>query len=71
MVEREHPGFARRHLAELERHRGVPSPHSTPESRLANLETAWRAIDAAVAAVPEIRFEALRHETSDLRRFCD
>ncbi len=52
--------FARSHLRELARHHSGPLAPATRESWLAHLRTAWRDIDAAVAAVPEIRFEA-RH----------
>jgi|GEM_PF-3002091 len=55
--------FARSHLRELARHHTGPSAPATRESWLAHLRTAWRDIDAAVAALPEIRFEA-RHRNS-------
>ncbi len=50
--------FAMRHLAELKRCRTVPPGATAWKDRLAHLDEAWRAIDAAVAAVPEIRFDA-------------
>ncbi len=49
--------FAMRHLAELKRCRSVPPGATTWKVRLAHLDEAWRAIDAAVAAVPEIRLD--------------
>jgi len=50
--------FARSHLRELARYHSGPSVPATRESWLAHLRTAWRDIDAAVAALPEIRFDA-------------
>ena len=55
--------FARSHLRELARHHSGPSAPATRESWLAHLRVAWRDIDAAVAALPEIQFDA-RHWTS-------
>jgi len=52
--------FARSHLRELARYHSGPSAPVTRESWLAHLRVAWRDIDAAVAAVQEIQFEA-RH----------
>jgi hypothetical protein len=52
--------FVQRHLAELARYRSGPPHPATPGSRLAHLRTAWMAIDTALAAVPEIQFDA-RH----------
>jgi hypothetical protein len=50
--------FARRVLAELERHRVMPSATESVKVRLAFLESAWMAIDAALASLCEIRFDA-------------
>ena len=47
--------FARRHLHELARYHSGPPLPATSESRMAHLSDAWRDIDAAVAAVPEIK----------------
>jgi hypothetical protein len=55
--------FARSHLRELARYHSGPSAPVTRESWLAHLRVAWRDIDAAVAAVQEIQFDA-RHRTS-------
>ena len=52
--------FARSHLRELARHHSGPLAPTTRESWLAHLRVAWRDIDAAVAALPEIQFDA-RH----------
>jgi hypothetical protein len=49
--------LARRVLAELERHRIQPATASNP-IRLAQLRQAWMAIDATMATLGEIRFEA-------------
>ena len=54
-----HP-FARRVLAELERHRVMPAAMEGEKVRLGFLESAWLAIDAALASLCEIRFEAQR-----------
>lgn len=51
--------FARRHLVQLARHRHLSATAST-DDRLAFLNSAWLAIDAAMASLGEIRFEA-RH----------
>jgi hypothetical protein len=50
--------FARRILAELERHRVMPSATQSVKVRLGFLESAWQAIDAAMASLCEIRFYA-------------
>jgi hypothetical protein len=50
--------FARSHLRELARHHSGPLAPATRESWLAHLRVAWRDIDAAIAAVPEIQFDA-------------
>ena len=50
--------FARSHLRELARYHSGPLAPATRESWLAHLRLAWRDIDSAIAAVPEIRFEA-------------
>lgn len=50
--------FARRVLAELERHRVMPYATESTNARLAFLESAWQAIDAALASLCEIRFDA-------------
>ena len=52
--------FARVLLGELARYYSGPPLPATPKYRQAHLRAAWMAIDAAVAAVPEIRFDA-RH----------
>lgn len=51
--------FARRHLEELAKYRDLPATASPPV-RLGFLRQAWMAIDAAMAAPGEIRFEARR-----------
>ena len=56
--------FARSHLRELARYRFGPSAPATRETWLAHLRQAWRDIDAAVAALPEIRFDARRRGES-------
>ena len=50
--------FVQRHVAELARYHSGPPLPATPKSRQAHLRAAWMAIDAAVAAVPEIQFDA-------------
>jgi hypothetical protein len=50
--------FARRVLAEMERHRVMPPATESTKVRLAFLESAWQAIDAALASLSEIRFDA-------------
>jgi hypothetical protein len=52
--------FARRVLAELERHRVMLPATESTTARLAFLESAWQAIDAALASLCEIRFDTLR-----------
>lgn len=52
--------FARRVLEELERHRVMPSATESVKVRLAFLESAWQAIDAALASLCEIRFDVQR-----------
>ncbi len=52
--------FAQVLLADLARYHSGPTLPATPKSRQAHLRAAWMAIDAAVAAVPEIQFDA-RH----------
>jgi hypothetical protein len=52
--------FARRHLEILSRHRVMPSATESTSARLAFLESAWLAIDAALASLCEIRFDASR-----------
>ena len=47
--------FARRVLAEVERHRVMPSATETTDTRLAFIGSAWRAIDAALASLCEIQ----------------
>lgn len=54
--------FARRVLAEMERHRVMPSATESTTARLAFLESAWQAIDAALASLCEIQFDVLRRE---------
>jgi hypothetical protein len=50
--------FARRVLAELERHRVMLPATESTTARLAFLESAWQAIDGALASLCEIRFDA-------------
>jgi hypothetical protein len=50
--------FARRILEELERHRVMPSATESVKVRLSFLESAWQAIDAALASLCEIQFDA-------------
>ncbi|MCX6865944.1 MAG: hypothetical protein NTV46_06935 [Verrucomicrobia bacterium] len=50
--------FARVLLGDLARHRNLPPLTAVPKSRQAHLRAAWMAIDAAVAAVPEIQYDA-------------
>ncbi len=47
--------FARRVLAELERHRVMPMATESEKARLAFLESAWQAIDGALASLCEIQ----------------
>ena len=54
--------FARRVLAEMERHRVMPSATESTTARLAFFESAWRAIDGALASLCEIQFDVLRRE---------
>jgi hypothetical protein len=49
--------FARRHLEELAMHRTMPTTASTT-GRLVFIRSAWIAIDAAMASLDEIRFDA-------------
>ena len=56
--------FVQRHLAELARYRSGPPVPATPKSRHIHLRAAWLAIDAAVAAVPEIQFDARQRASS-------
>lgn len=61
--------FARRVLAELERHRVMPSATETSDTRLAFIGSAWQAIDAALASLDEIRHDAMvRREAGHARR---
>jgi len=55
--------FVRVLLEELARYRSGPTLPATPKSRQTHLRATWMAIDAAVAAVPEIQFDA-RQRTS-------
>jgi hypothetical protein len=57
-----HP-LARRVLAELERHRVMPAATEGEKVRLGFLESAWLAIDAALASLCEIRFEVSLNES--------
>jgi hypothetical protein len=59
--------FARRVLAELARHRVMPSATESVKVRLAFLESAWQAIDAALASLSEIRFDARQRRESGVR----
>jgi hypothetical protein len=54
----ERVNMLRGHLRELARHHSGPLAPATRESLLAHQRVAWRDIDAAVAAVQEIQFEA-------------
>ena len=56
--------FARVLLGELARHRNLPPFTAAPKSRQAHLRAAWMAIDAAVAAVPEIQFDARKRASA-------
>ena len=56
--------FVQRHLAELTRYHSGPPVPATPKSRHIHLRAAWLAIDAAVAAVPEIQFDARQRATT-------
>ena len=49
--------FARRHLEMLTMHRTMPTTASTA-GRLVFIRSAWWAIDAAMASLGEIRFDA-------------
>jgi hypothetical protein len=51
--------FARRVLAELERHRVMPSATESTATRLAFIGSAWQAIDAALASLDEIRYDEM------------
>ncbi|MCX8496440.1 MAG: hypothetical protein ORN51_09695 [Akkermansiaceae bacterium] len=53
--------FARRHLEMLAMHRTMPTTASTA-GRLVFIRSAWLAIDAALASLCEIRFEASLNE---------
>jgi hypothetical protein len=44
----------------LARHRVMPFSTESVTARLAFLESAWQAIDAAIASLCEIRFDAQR-----------
>jgi hypothetical protein len=50
--------FAHNHLNELARHRIPPPATASTAARLAFIESAWQAIDAAMASLGEIRFGA-------------
>jgi hypothetical protein len=50
--------FARYHLNELARHRVLPTATESTAARLAFIESAWQAIDFAMASLNEIRFDA-------------
>lgn len=52
--------FACRHLDMLTRYRDPLATHENMKHRLEHLEAAWSAIDAAMAALDEIRFEGQR-----------
>ena len=56
--------FVQRHLAELARYHSGPTLPATPKSRQAHLRAAWQAIDAAVAAVPEIEYDARQRDAN-------
>jgi hypothetical protein len=56
--------FARRVLAELERHRVVLPTTASTAARLAFLKSAWFAIDAAMGSLDEIRWYARRRAQS-------
>lgn len=55
--------FARRHLEELAMHRIMPTTASTA-GRLVFIRSAWMAMDAAMASLDEIRFDALPQSNS-------
>lgn len=57
-AEMERLPFARSHLRELARHRVMPPATESTNTRLAFLESAWQAIDAALASLCKIRFDA-------------
>jgi hypothetical protein len=56
--------FSRRVLAEMERHRVMPPATESTTARLAFLESAWQAIDGALASLGEIRFDARKRSFS-------
>lgn len=58
--------FARRHLEELAMRRTMPSNASTP-GRLVFIRSAWMAIDAAMASLGEIRFDARQRRESGVQ----
>ena len=60
--------FARRHLEELARHRDMPAT-ATTAARLAFLRRAWLTIDAAVASLGEIRWDARQRAEQSRRIF--
>ncbi|MEI7911422.1 MAG: hypothetical protein WCK77_17450 [Verrucomicrobiota bacterium] len=57
--------FVQRHLGELARYRSGPALPATPKSRQVHLRAAWMAVDAAVAAVPEIQFDAQHRNSAE------
>lgn len=50
--------FARSHLNELARYRVLPPATESTSARLAFIESAWQAIDFAMASLHEIRFDS-------------
>jgi hypothetical protein len=50
--------FVRYHLNKLARHRVLPPATESTAARLAFIESAWQAIDFAMASLNEIRFDA-------------
>jgi hypothetical protein len=60
--------FARRVLEELARHRVMPSATESTTARLAFLESAWQAIDAALASLGEIRYDAQERRNWNVTR---
>jgi hypothetical protein len=58
--------FARRHLEELAMHRTMPANASTA-GRLVFVRSAWMAMDAAMASLGEIRFDARQRRESGVQ----
>ena len=60
--------FARRHLEILARHTVMPSSTETVTARLDFLESAWEAIDAALASLTEIQCDVRDRKYQNSRR---